>query len=275
MSFFSSSSKTDNKKPFSKKLVPFPPRPNKFSPLSPENKSTVSPFNKTPSSSPLGTQKIVLSTKTPYIINPNIERIQIHEDSKISKLNKKNFIFSLIIFLVEGKPFILILIRPENIIKPFFKNLALYVSLIVPIHMNEQLITIKLKFSSKSHSEKILEGYPAYPKYSYYAWSKAFLVRNFSHSWFIFFYLNFDYKYPKWFVNWYKFMGLIPKCLPDEVLNGFLKFKELFVQPIPEFEYLLQIFMLFKIPRIMSWTYNYQESKDIYPPWLNYQYRIK
>ena len=54
-------------------------------------------------------------------------------------------------------------------------------------------------------------------------------------------------------------MGLIPKCLPDEVLNEFLKFKELFVQPIPEFEYLLQVSMLFKIPWIMSWTYNYQE----------------
>ena len=70
-------------------------------------------------------------------------------------------------------------------------------------------------------------------------------------------------------------MGLIPKCLPDEVLNEFLKFKELFVQPIPEFEYLLQFSMLFKIPWIMSWTYNYQEVKDTSSPWLNYQYRIK
>nr|KAJ0190267.1 hypothetical protein LSAT_V11C800397250 [Lactuca sativa] len=70
-------------------------------------------------------------------------------------------------------------------------------------------------------------------------------------------------------------MGLRPKCLPDEVLNGFLKFKELFVQPILEFEYLLQFSTLFKIPWIMSWTYNYQEAKVTSPPWLNYKYRIK
>nr|KAJ0220567.1 hypothetical protein LSAT_V11C200067070 [Lactuca sativa] len=93
MSSSSSSSKTDNKKPISQKLVHFPPCPNRFSPLSPENKyalftdvlqnkesklvtpnispiKIVGPFIKSPSSSPLRNQKVVPSSpnETPYII---------------------------------------------------------------------------------------------------------------------------------------------------------------------------------------------------------------
>lgn len=33
--------------------------------------------------------------------------------------------------------------------------------------------------------------------------------------------------------------------------------------------------MLFKVPWIMSWTFNYQEAKDSSPPWLNRQFQAK
>nr|KAJ0189238.1 hypothetical protein LSAT_V11C800437040 [Lactuca sativa] len=91
----------------------------------------------------------------------------------------------------------------------------------------------------------------AYPRFSYYdyqdAWTKAFFIRNYSHSWFIFFDLNFRCEYPRWFINWYKYTGILPNCLPKEIYVGYLKFKELFIQQIPEFEYTLQFTMLFKV----------------------------
>nr|KAJ0213290.1 hypothetical protein LSAT_V11C400176380 [Lactuca sativa] len=241
MSSSSSSSKTDDQKSISQKNVPFPPRPNRFSCLSPENKSvlftdvlqnkesklvtsnispikTVSPFIKSPSSSPLETQRNFHSTKTPYIINPNIKRIQILEVSQISKLNQGFHILTDHLF---GRG------------KTFYSN---------PYKTKEYYQTIRQEYSS------ICFTYRSTSSEGTIDYSKAQIL---------------------------KLMGLIPKCLPDKVLNGSLKFKELFVQPIPGYEYLLQFSMLFKIPWIMSWTYNYQEAKDISPPWLNYLYKIE
>lgn len=147
----SSSSKHDDKKPVSQNLVPVSQKlvpfqnQNRFSPLTPTSKNsqlysnilqsklvtpkvtstdTISPFAKpiTPE-----TQKSVTlspSTKTPYVLNPNFLRVQILEDFFKSISYTKVFIFSQIISLDKGKPFMLIHIKPENIIKLFCKNLV-------------------------------------------------------------------------------------------------------------------------------------------------------
>nr|KAJ0226039.1 hypothetical protein LSAT_V11C100042510 [Lactuca sativa] len=70
-------------------------------------------------------------------------------------------------------------------------------------------------------------------------------------------------------------MGILPNCLPKEIYAGYLKFKELFIQQILEFEYMLQFTMIFKVPWIRSWTFQYQEAKDSSPPWLNRQFDSK
>ena len=50
-------------------------------------------------------------------------------------------------------------------------------------------------------------------------------------------------------------MGNIIETFPVQIKDGFLKFKELFAQNIPDHEYLLQFTILFKIPWIMAWKF--------------------
>ena len=50
-------------------------------------------------------------------------------------------------------------------------------------------------------------------------------------------------------------MGNIIETFPVQIKDGFLKFKELFAQNIPDHEYLLQFTVLFKIPWIMAWKF--------------------
>nr|KAJ0203502.1 hypothetical protein LSAT_V11C500282450 [Lactuca sativa] len=104
----SSSSKHDEKKSISQKLVPFPSQ-NRFSHLTPTSKNSqlysnilqsklvtpnitstniVIPFAKP---TPPETQKSVTpspSTKTYYVLNPNFLRVQILEDFQIHKLHQ-------------------------------------------------------------------------------------------------------------------------------------------------------------------------------------------
>nr|KAJ0211747.1 hypothetical protein LSAT_V11C400171540 [Lactuca sativa] len=188
MSSSSSSSKIDNKKPISQKRVPFPSRPNRFPPL--ESKlvtynissiNTVSPFIKSPSLSPLGTQKTILSTKTPCIINPNIERIQILEDSHISKLNQGFHILTGHLF-GHGQTFYSDPYKTREYYQTIFQQSS---SICFTHRSNSSERTIDsskaqiLKvispqdWSLNPHSEKILVGYPAYPNYSYYDYQEA------------------------------------------------------------------------------------------------------
>ena len=302
---------SSSKKPVSQKLVPL--RPNRFSPITPEKKPllftdiiqnkeskllvssvspirSISPFVKTTiSKSPTQeTSKTTFSSsKTLYTLNPNVQRIQILEDFHISKLNKWFHILTDHLF-GHGQTFFSTSYKTRDYYQTILEESG---SVRFTHRSNSQERTIDyskaqiIKIISHEnwwinpYSEKALIGFPAYPRYSYYdyqeAWFKAFFIRNFSHSWFIFFDIKFDGEYPRWFVNWFKFMGLVSTCLPEEVAMGFIKFKELFVQAIHEFEYLLQFAILFKIPWIMSWTYHYQEAKGTSPPWLNRQYRLK
>lgn len=311
MSSSSSSSKREDKKPVIQKFTPFSSQ-NRFSPLTPVTKNsqlysnilqsklvtpdispikTVSPFNKIASqkiqSSANSTSDNKAQEKAPYVLNPNFQKILILEDYQIHKLHQGFHILTNHLF-GQGKTFC------QN----SFKTREYYQAILqesgsVQFNHRSNSNQGNIDFS-KAHiikiispenwapnlqAEKPLLSFPSYPRYTYFdyqdAWTNAFLLRNYSHSWFIFFDINFNCEYPRWFINWYRYMGLVPSCLPTEVFNGYKKFKELFVQQISEFEYLLQFTMLFKIPWIMSWTFHYQEAKEISPPWLNRQYRVK
>ena len=310
----SSSSKHDDKKPISQNLVPVSQKlvpfqnQNRFSPLTPTSKNsqlysnilqsklvtpkvtstdTISPFAKpiTPQ-----TQKSITpspSTKTPYVLNPNFLRVQILEDFQIHKLHQGFHVLTNHLF-GQGKTFYVDSYKTREYYQAILQESG-SVNFVHRSNSKEGNIDFSkahiIKIISPEswvpnlHSEKPLISYPAYPRFSYYdyqdAWTKAFFIRNYSHSWFIFFDLNFNCEYPRWFINWYKYMGILPNCLPKEIYAGYLKFKELFIQQIPEFEYMLQFTMIFKVPWIMSWTFHYQEAKDSSPPWLNRQFRSK
>nr|KAJ0203815.1 hypothetical protein LSAT_V11C500253880 [Lactuca sativa] len=173
---------------------------------------------------------LLRSSKTPYIQNPNVQKIQILEDSQISKLNQ-GFHVLIVFSSVVKKLSTSILTKLENITKLFFKTLVVKAQILKDISLED--------WAFNPHFEKSLVGYAFYPSFSYYdyqeAWFKAFLICSYSHSLFMFFDLNFDCGYPRWFVNWFKLIGLIPSCLPKEIMKRFLKFKELYVQPILEF----------------------------------------
>nr|KAJ0221918.1 hypothetical protein LSAT_V11C200061950 [Lactuca sativa] len=248
---------------------------------------TISPFAKpiTPQ-----TQKFVtpsLSTKIPYVLNPNFLRVQILEDVQIHKLHQGFHILTNHLF-GQGKAFYVDSYKTREYYQAILQESGL-VNFVHRSNSKEGNIDFSkshiIKIISPEswvpnlHSEKPLISYPAYPRFSYYdyqdAWTKAFFIRNYSHSWFIFFDLNFNCEYPRWFINWYKYMRILRNCLPKEIYAGCLKFKELFIQQIQEFEYMLQFTMIFKVPWIMSWTFHYQEAKDSSPPWLNRQFRSK
>nr|KAJ0217611.1 hypothetical protein LSAT_V11C300127580 [Lactuca sativa] len=285
----SSSSKNDDNKPVSQKLVLFPSQ-NRFSPLTPISKNsqlysnilrsklvtptnTVSPFAKPTNPQTPKSISLSPSTKTPYALNPNFSRVQILEDLQIHKLHQSfhiltNHLFEYYQAILQESGSVNFINRSNLKEGNIDFRKAHIIKIISPENWVPNL-----------HSEKPLISYLAFPRFSYYdhqdAWTKTFFIRNYSHSWFIFFELNFKFKYPRWFINWYKYMGILPNCLPKEIYAGYLKFKELFIQQIPKFEYMLQFTMLFKVPQIMSWTFHYQEAKDSSPPWLNRQFRSK
>ena len=63
-------------------------------------------------------------------------------------------------------------------------------------------------------------------------------------------------------------MGNFSNTFPQYAKDGLSKFKEIFIQDIPEFEYVLQFTILFKIPWILSWTFTIAPAKGISPPLL-------
>nr|KAJ0184480.1 hypothetical protein LSAT_V11C900504380 [Lactuca sativa] len=247
----SSSSKHDDKKPVSQNLVPVSQKlvpfqnQNRFSPLTPTSKNsqlysnilqsklvtpkvtstdTISPFAKpiTPQ-----TQKSITpspSTKTPYF-----KFLKIFKSISYTKV----FMFSQIISLDKGKPFMLIqyyqaILQESGSVNFVHRSNSKEGNIDFSKAHIIKIISLE-SWVPNLHSEKPLISYAAYPRFSYYdyqdAWTKAFFIRNYSHSWFIFFDLNFNCEYPRWFINWYKYMGILPNCLPKEIYAGYLKFK--------------------------------------------------
>ena len=108
-------------------------------------------------------------------------------------------------------------------------------------------------WNSKPYISKTLSNFPSYPQFNYYnyqeAWEKTFLLRNYDHSWFFQFDDQFSNIYPKWFVKWFKYMGIRPEAFPKEISEAFSRFTNYFqLNGVPIFEYVLQFMSLFRIP---------------------------
>ena len=139
------------------------------------------------------------------------------------------------------------------------------------------------EWGSKPYISKVLSNFPSYPQYNYYdyqeAWEKTFLIRNYDHSWFFQFDNQFSNTYPKWFIHWFRFMGIRPEAFPkEEISEAFSRFTTYFQQDgVPIFEYALQFMSLFRIPWISSWTYIFVDENPSTnsPPLLKRQYRFK
>ncbi|KAD3069263.1 hypothetical protein E3N88_37143 [Mikania micrantha] len=142
-----------------------------------------------------------------------------------------------------------------------------------------KVITLE-EWKSKPFVQKTLSNFHSYPQYNDYdyqeAWEKALLFRNFNHSWFIYYDDQFSNNYPRWFIKWFKYMGIIPDAFPKEISIAYNKFIDYFKQDgTPDFEYTLQFMTIFRIPWIFSWTYHYQVQQNISPPLLLRHYRSK
>ena len=300
-----SNSQASSSSQFSRSPTPqFPPLPpiqNRFAPLAPQQPRPRPPYSSI--IKPLEAKSIVqastskpiiqASTSTPlpktlpYILNPDRKIIKILEPIEVERV-KQSF-YALINFIYpQGSHFYV----------DDYKNREYYQSILidtgsVEISHNCNKNDPKIAFSqvkilkvltleewgSRPYISKVLSNFPSYPQYNYYdyqeAWEKTFLLRNFDHSWFFQFDNQFSNTYPKWFIHWFRFMGIRPEAFPKEISEAFSRFTTYFQQNgIPIFEYVLQFMSLFRIPWIFSWTYIFEEDNPS-PPLLQRQYRFK
>ncbi|GKE48560.1 hypothetical protein Tco_1479818 [Tanacetum coccineum] len=71
-------------------------------------------------------------------------------------------------------------------------------------------------------------------------------------------------------------MGQIPESFPTKVLEGYNRYKNLFIQEgAPSFDYTLQFLAIFKLPWILSFTYKKKEAEGTTPPLLIRQFSVK
>ncbi|GKB76974.1 hypothetical protein Tco_0943869 [Tanacetum coccineum] len=88
--------------------------------------------------------------------------------------------------------------------------------------------------------------------------------------------IDFSLEYPRWFIQWFQYFGIIPESFPPKILAGYEHFKELFKQEeAPMFEYTLQFAAVFKLPWIMSFNHKKQERQGNFPPSLIRQFSVK
>ncbi|GKB87703.1 hypothetical protein Tco_0959975 [Tanacetum coccineum] len=135
-------------------------------------------------------------------------------------------------------------------------------------------------WGNRAFTVKVLSKFPEWPGYTYHdyeeAWNKAFLLRAFSHTWFFHFSEDFSLEYPRWFIKWFQYYGIIPESFPPKILAGYEHFKELFKQEeVPMFEYTLQFAAIFKLPWIISFNHKKQERQGNFPPSLIRQFSVK
>nr|GEZ81883.1 enzymatic polyprotein [Tanacetum cinerariifolium] len=227
------------------------------------------------------------SAKFEFHINPNKQVVKILEPIEEQKLN-------------QGFPTLLDYIFPKeaNFYTNDFQTREYYEAILVDsmsvqirhIMKDETQINYSKvriinvltpeEWGTRPFTNKVLSCYPSYPGYNYYdyieAWNKAFLYKAHFHTWFFHFSEDFSLKYPKWFVKWFRYIGIIPEVFPTQVLAGYNQFNILFKQEnIPLFEYSLQFSAIFKLPWIMSFTHKKQEAEGCSPPLLIRQFSCK
>jgi hypothetical protein len=301
----------------SKHYPPLPITQNRYSPLSPSYKQTLSPIptqNLSPNSTSIvprpntpqkfsvlaQLQNIPKSPSIPnisksynpnpeYQINPNKQIIKILEPLEELKLKQG---FQTLIEHLYPKGCHFYTNDYQN--REYYQTILIDTKSIVIEHtFNDKVPNyidcskVKIlnvispeEWSIKPFSHKTLSGYSTYPVYNYYdyqeAWFKAFLLRSFNHTWFFYFADKFIGNYPRWFLKWFKYMGVIPEIFPPKVLQGYNKYKEIFAQEnAPIFEYTLQFTIIFRIPWITLFTYKKQDVQDSSPPLLYRQYSVK
>nr|KAJ0218330.1 hypothetical protein LSAT_V11C300139610 [Lactuca sativa] len=120
-------------------------------------------------------------TKTPYVLNPNFLRVQILEDFQIHKLHQGFHILTKHLFeyyqaILQESGSVNFVHRSNSKEGNIDFGKAHIIKIISPESWVPNL-----------HSKKPLISYPTYPRFSYYdyqdAWTKAFFIRNYSHSW--------------------------------------------------------------------------------------------
>lgn len=279
----------------------FPPLPitqtqNRFTPLTPQVRPRP-PFSsivKTPEAKPIvqaSTSTPISSNTLPYITNPNTKIIKILEPTEVDKI-RKSFLTLIDFLYPRGCHFY----QDEYKTREYYQAILIdSESAIIRHNFNKEdpskiaysqvkilkILTLE-DWNSKPYISKTLSNFPSYPQFNYYdyqeAWDKAFLLRNYDHSWFFQFDDNFSNIYPRWFVKWFKYMGIRPEAFPKEISEAFSKFTTYFQQDgIPIFEYVLQFMSIFRIPWISSWTYIFEDENpsSLSPPLLHRQYKFK
>ena len=134
----------------------------------------------------------------------------------------------------------------------------------------------------KPHSQKTLNGYPGISTYDYNdykdIWYKAFLLRNYNHSWFFYFDQRFTNSYHNWFLTWFKFYGNILDNFPEPVKEGFITFKDDYFDKSPNVQenIILQFTVNFHIPWILTWTYSFSQPTETNPSYMLFrEFRTK
>ena len=257
--------------------VPTPSTPNRYTIISPNVQKTVAPSS----------QKSSSSKSSSYIVNSNVQIVKILDDYEIG-LQKQGF-QTLTDFLFPKDS--LFTVNSQRS-REYYEAILIDTGSIRVTH-NKNQTSNQIDFSkiqifrilsiqdwkARPYTVKTLSNYHQYPYYNYYdyqeAWFNIFYLRAYTHSWFIFFDKNFNPDYPRWFVKWFKYMGNFSDTFPQYAKDGLSKFKEIFVQDIPEFEYVLQFTILFKIPWILSWTFNITPAQGISPSLLQRISRVK
>ncbi|GKC55098.1 hypothetical protein Tco_1077843 [Tanacetum coccineum] len=252
---------------------------------------TISPYNRSPTSvsSSSRPKSPSINIEVQFHTNQHKQTIKILEPFEEQKLN-------------QGFPVLLEYLWPKN--TNFYTNDFQTREYYEMILIDTQSIQVKhnfdpndpkvIKFSkvkinkilspedwgNRAFTIKVLSKFPEWPGYTYHdyveAWNKAFLLRAFSHTWFFHFSEDFSLEYPKWFIKWFQYFGIIPETFPPKILAGYEHFKELFKQEeAPMFEYTLQFAAVFKLPWIMSFTHKKQERQGNFPPLLMRQFSVK
>ncbi|KAD4384305.1 hypothetical protein E3N88_24473 [Mikania micrantha] len=290
----SASSSSSSPLPIHNSFTPLSPFP-RFRPSSPVPISSRPPYSSIVQTTRILPQSIIRPNISPttdsslYSINPHHKIIKILEPIEEEKVSQS--FLTLIDYLYP---------RNCHFYDSDQKNIDYYQAILVDTgsvdiqHILNPQIPSKIDYSkikikkiisleewkSKPFVQKTLSNFNSYSQYNYYdyqeAWEKALLFRNFNHSWFIYYDEQFSNNYPRWFVKWFKYIGIIPNAFPKQILEAYNKFIDYFKQDgIPDFEYTLQFMTVFQILWIFSWTYHYQVKQDISPPLLLRHYRSK
>ncbi|GKC73741.1 hypothetical protein Tco_1119624 [Tanacetum coccineum] len=252
---------------------------------------TISPYNRSPTSvsSPSRPKSPSINTEVQFHTNHHKQTIKILEPFEEQKLN-------------QGFPVLLEYLWPKNTnfytndfqTQEYYEMILIDTGSIQVKHNFDPNDPKVIKFSkvkinkilspedwgNRAFTIKVLSKFPEWPGYTYHdyveAWNKAFLLRAFSHTWFFHFSEDFSLEYPRWFIKWFQYFGIIPESFPLKILAGYEHFKELFKQEeVPMFEYILQFAAVFKLPWIMSFNHKKQERQGSSPPLLMRQFSVK